>query len=47
MNSVQSIQQNQPVPWQIHRSTLESLDPIQKILAEAKVKAGTWVVIDG
>lgn len=46
MNS-QSIQPEPRGPWPVHQSTLDALDPIQKLLAEAKVKAGLWKVVEG
>ncbi len=35
-----------PEPWTIHKDTLESLDPISKMVAEDYVKRGLWELIE-
>lgn len=46
MNATMNNQQ-QSEPWPVHRSTIENLDPITKIMAEGMIKAGKWQLIEG
>lgn len=40
-----TVTSNKIEPWAIHRDTLESLDPLYRMVAESYIQRGIWRVI--